>query len=183
MSDSPTAGDQLCWDQWLSIHESWLRKVILARTREPQAVDDVFQQLAMAVVEQHHSLREPEKLTAWLHRMAVLQSLRHRRAHGRRRRATEGLANRVTSIDGESSDGVLRFVLDRERNERTREALLKLPGRDAELLLLKYDLRWSYRRIAEHFGIPEKTVDSRLVRARSRLRAEVLKNNIESGDL
>ena len=57
-----------------------------------------------------------------------------------------------------------------ERVALTRQAMVALEGRDAEVLLLKYGERWSYRQIAEHLGITEKAVDCRLLRARERLR-------------
>lgn len=182
MTDSPAKADRNPCQEWLTSHETWLRKVILARTGEPQAVDDVFQQLALAVVQNYHNLRDPERHPAWLHRMAVLHSLRHRRQMGRTRRAVDKLGQQAESPRS-TSQSVLHFVLSQERNELTLAALDRLPSRDVELLMLKYDLRWSYQRIAEHLGIQVKTVDSRLVRARERLRKEVIDKQIEPGDL
>ena len=40
--------------------------------------------------------------------------------------------------------------------------------------MLKYGEQWSYRLIAERLGISEKAVDSRLMRARDRMRHELL---------
>jgi RNA polymerase sigma-70 factor (ECF subfamily) len=62
----------------------------------------------------------------------------------------------------------------RERNDILQHALNTLVGADAEVLLLKYGERWSYRQIAERLGISEKAVDCRLARARNRLRQELL---------
>ena len=182
MSDLPAETNLTRCRDWLAIHESWLRKVILARTREPQAVDDVFQQLALAVVQHHENVRDPDRHPAWLHRLAVLHSLRHRRSMGRSRRALNKLAEHSEQQAQIGAD-VLEYVLSRERNELTRAALQRLPGRDVEMLLMKYDLRWSYQRIADHLGIPVKTVDSRLVAARERLRRIILEKKIEPGDL
>jgi RNA polymerase sigma-70 factor (ECF subfamily) len=67
--------------------------------------------------------------------------------------------------------------------ELTRQALLSLEGRDAEILLLKYGERWSYRQIAERLGITDKAVDCRLLRARERLRNELSRLGIEGEDL
>ena len=57
--------------------------------------------------------------------------------------------------------------------------MARLAGRDAEVLLLKYGERWSYRQIAERLGITEKAVDTRLVRARERLRQELIRRGID----
>ena len=52
-------------------------------------------------------------------------------------------------------------------------ALTRLPPRDAEVLILKYAEGWSYRELAEHLGQSEPAVESRLHRARQRLRQEL----------
>ena len=54
-----------------------------------------------------------------------------------------------------------------------------LSGADAEILLLKYGERWSYREIAERLGITEKAVDARLLRAEARLRHELAELGID----
>ncbi|MFH1268527.1 MAG: sigma-70 region 4 domain-containing protein, partial [Planctomycetota bacterium] len=54
-----------------------------------------------------------------------------------------------------------------------RTALERLPGRDAEILLLKYTEDWSYRELAERLGISRSAVQARLHRARKRMRTEL----------
>jgi hypothetical protein len=44
----PSSGPD--WGAVLGAHEVWLRKVILVRTGEAQAVDEVFQRVALAAV-------------------------------------------------------------------------------------------------------------------------------------
>jgi RNA polymerase sigma-70 factor (ECF subfamily) len=159
------------WDRELSVHGPWLRKVILVRTGESQAVDDVFQQVALAAVEQRAPLADPSKAAAWLHRLAVIKSARYRRQLGRARRTLMGFtqcaAPAVWNGDGR---GLLHWLLRRERHELLKVALSQLAGRDAEILVLKYEECWSYRRIAERLNLTEKAVDRRLDRARRRLR-------------
>jgi RNA polymerase sigma-70 factor (ECF subfamily) len=162
------------WGDGLLAHEGWLRKVILARTGEPQAVDEVFQRVVLAAFEHRSRLIDPSKLAPWLHRIAVVQACRYRRKLGRERRALNRLVQRKLSLENGYADDVLSLLLNKERDERVRRATLRLPGGDAEILLLKYAERWSYRQIAEHLGITEKAVDARLLRARTRLRQELV---------
>lgn len=54
-----------------------------------------------------------------------------------------------------------------------RQAMSRLPRRDAEILMLKYTEDWSYRDLAQHLGISESAVEARLHRARGRLRDEL----------
>lgn len=174
--EAPSAED---WGACLAAHEPWLRKVILARTGEPQAVDEVFQQVSLAVVEQKSPLADAAKVAPWLHRIAVVQSARYRRKLGRERKAVREVANRQLCLGNGHARDVLALLVRKERHEQTRLAIGRLRGAEAEILLLKYGERWSYRRIAERLGITEKAVDARLARARNRLRSELASLGID----
>jgi RNA polymerase sigma-70 factor (ECF subfamily) len=67
----------------------------------------------------------------------------------------------------------LGWLLAEERRRQVRQALARLPRRDAEILLLKYTEEWSYREMARRLGISESAVEARLHRARQRMRAEL----------
>jgi RNA polymerase sigma-70 factor, ECF subfamily len=158
------------WGRCLDEHQSWLKRVILARTGQPQAVDEVWQQLALAAVEQRWPLADPAKVAPWLHRLAVIAAARHCRQLGRQRRTIHKWADAQAHSTNGASLEPLALLMRRERVALTRHALSSLPARDAEMLLLKYGERWSYRRIAAHLGISERAVDCRLMRARAQLR-------------
>jgi RNA polymerase sigma factor (sigma-70 family) len=169
---APT-GSGIDWGQCLAASESWLRRVILARTGEPQAVDEVWQQVALAAIQQRWPLTDLSKVAPWLHRLAVIAAARYRRQLGRGRRAAQGLATVKAAAGGGWAGDPLALLLRRERLSITQRAMLRLAPRDTEILLLKYGERWSYRQIAAHLGITEKAVDGRLLRAREQLRREL----------
>ncbi|MEM7671899.1 MAG: sigma-70 family RNA polymerase sigma factor [Verrucomicrobiota bacterium] len=54
------------------------------------------------------------------------------------------------------------------------EVLAEMPESDRELIEKKYLGGWSYQALAEHLGISEKAVESRLTRARIKLREKAL---------
>ena len=64
----------------------------------------------------------------------------------------------------------LQWLLSDERRQLVRDALKQLQPRDAELLLLKYTENWSYQEIADHLNMTISAVESRLHRARKRMR-------------
>jgi RNA polymerase sigma factor (sigma-70 family) len=172
----------LPWDECLALHQSWLRRVILARTAEPAAVDDVWQQVALAAIEQRWPLADPTKVAPWLHRLAVIAAARYRRALGRQRRARERLCQEQAVDSRHATADPMDLLLRRERHELTRRALRQLAPRDAEMLLLKYGERWSYRQIAAHLGLTPRAVDSRLLRARAALREALSALGIDGAD-
>jgi RNA polymerase sigma factor (sigma-70 family) len=58
-----------------------------------------------------------------------------------------------------------------ERSRLVQKALERMPHRDAELLILKYGEGFGAREIAERLGVSVATIETRLHRARGRLRA------------
>jgi RNA polymerase sigma-70 factor (ECF subfamily) len=167
------------WPAVLAEHDRWLRTVLFARLGERQAVDEVMQEVSLAAVEQKAPLADPSKVSPWLYRLAVTQALLYRRRMGRRRKLTEGYAQRVRPSEGDSRTvDPLDWLLAEERQKLVRVALERLPARDAEILLLKYAEDWSYHEIADHLGIGHSAVEARLHRARRRLRQELTALNV-----
>lgn len=159
------------WAAALAEHDRWLRTAVLTRLGERQAVDEVMQEVALAAVAQRAPLSDSTKLGAWLYRLAVRQALLYRRTRGRQHKLVGHFAwTRGNEVEnGRAPDPLEWLVLD-ERRQLVREALARLPRRDAEILLLKYTENWSYRELAAHLDVGESAVEARLHRARRRLR-------------
>ena len=173
--------DPIDWPRLLAEHEGWLRGVILARTGERQAVDEVWQEVALAAVEQRAPLADPAKAPGWLYRLAAVLSIRYRRGQARRRKRLARLAAESNG-QAKADDDPAEWLLRKERRQLVRGALELLPPRDAEILLLKYHQRWTYRQIAAVLEISESAVDARVFRARERLR-RALANHFADEDL
>lgn len=160
-------------------HESWLRTVVRSRLNEPDAVEDVMQNIAMAIVKQASVIGEVSRMGAWLYQIAVRQVLMYRRTTGRRRKMqTKLLVD--PSVRGEQSSPV-EGVLAAETQENVQKAMRELSDIDRQILMLKYTEGWSYRDLAKHLGVQEDTVEYRLTRARKMLRKQLVLNG-EQGD-
>lgn len=176
--NGPAAG-KIDWAAALAEHGRWLRTVIGARLGEPQAVEEVMQEVSLAAVEQRWPLTDPAKVAPWLYRLAVTQSLLYRRKLGRRRKLANRYAERFRPTEEDSREqDPLGWLLAEERRGQIRQAMARLRRRDAEMLLLKYTEGWSYRQLGEHLGISESAVEARLHRARKRLRTELAALNV-----
>lgn len=177
--DATTGTGTISWQEQLVRHERWLRTVILARSNEPQSVDEIFQEVAAAAIAQKAPLKDATKIAPWLYQLAVRQSLMYRRKLGRRRKHQQIYAERTEHVtqDNQTVDP-LQYLLADERREMVRLALSKLNPRDAEMLLLKYTENWNYQMIGEHLAMSRSAVESRLHRARQKMRTELAKLNV-----
>ncbi|MBN2023359.1 MAG: sigma-70 family RNA polymerase sigma factor [Pirellulales bacterium] len=159
------------WPAVLAEHDRWLRTIVYARLGEPESVNEVMQEVAMAAVRQRAPLADPSKVAPWLYRLAVTQSLLYRRRLGRRRKLTDRYAQRHQPVESDNREiDPLGWLLAEERRVLIRRAVAELPKRDAEILLLKYTENWTYRQLAEHLGTSDSAVEARLHRARRKLR-------------
>jgi RNA polymerase sigma factor (sigma-70 family) len=169
-------GRPIDWALALARHDRWLRTVVSARLGERQAVDEVLQEVSLAAVGAS-AVVEPSRLAGWLYRLAIRQTLLYRRARGRQHKLAGRYARKVRD-EGTTSPEPLGWLLLDERSALIREALARLPERDAEVLLLKYTENWSCRDLAEHLGQTEAAIESRLHRARRRLREELARSSV-----
>ena len=152
-------------------NESWLRTVVRSRIPEQEAVEDIMQNIALALVRQRENLDEINKVGAWLYQVAVKQVLMYRRTRGRRRK----FENRVAEAPAEvmpvnESVNPLERVLAAEKQQHVQNAMQHLDELDRQILMLKYSEGWTYRQLADQMGVKEDTVEYRLAKARKNLR-------------
>lgn len=168
--------ESIDWAAVYSTHERWMRTVVRARVGEPEAVDDVMQEVAIRVHGPHARPTDPQKVAPWLYRVAVRETINHRRRSGRQRRLTQ-LAVDVSQPKQPADPK--EWVFAQELRQSVQAALNQLSAGDRELLLLKHTEGWSYRMLAEQLGVSIKTIERRLARARDAMRKQMMKAGYE----
>jgi RNA polymerase sigma-70 factor (ECF subfamily) len=169
-TDTDVAGRD--WSGRLSDHARWLKTVITARSGDAQAAEEIFQEIALATVRQNPDVPDA-RVAPWLYRLAVRQSLLHRRRLGRQRKLRQRLlVDQASALDAGLDP--LVWLVAHERQQLIRRAVERLHAKDAELLLLKYTEDWSYHELSAHLGISHSAVETRLHRARERLRVALM---------
>ncbi len=169
----PEVTSAVDWGATLATHQGWLRRVVAARLGEPQAVDEVMQEVAVSAVAQRSPLQNPARAAVWLYRLAVRHVLLYRRKTGRARSLVERYAARTAPSTLDQTASPLAWLLCDERQRLVQDALKRLAPRDAEVLVLKYAEGLNAREIAERLGVASAVIETRLHRARGRLRAEL----------
>lgn len=182
MPDLDTAAANVVYPDWvaaLQAHEGWLKRLIQGRLGEPDALEDVWQEVGLAVSKQSTPVRDLTKAAPWLYRVALRQTLLYRRKAGRRRRLIASVAEfKSGTCEQAPGSEPLGWMLKGERAALVREAVKALPSREQDVLHLKYGEGWSYEQIAHHLGVSRAAVESRLFRARNNLRRELAARSI-----
>ncbi len=147
----------------LLAHAGALRTMARALLHDEHAADDVVQETWLRAL-----IAPPDPdggVGGWLRSVAQGFALQHRRAEGRRaRREQLYAAERCEAFDADQRSAVLRSVM---------EAVLALDEPYRETVLLRWFEGLPPRAIAARLGVQVATVDSRLQRAHTRLRARL----------
>jgi RNA polymerase sigma factor (sigma-70 family) len=168
-----TIDQPIDWECQWKTHQRWLATIVRARLADPQAAEDVLQEVALAAVTQKSRPTDPEKVAPWLYRIAVRKVINHHRSKGRRRKLLEGaiLAGKGAAEARDPEPG--QWLMSKESESAVRNAMKLLESHDRQILLLKYTENWGYQELSEHLGISIKTVEYRLLKARRALRAKI----------
>src|SRR6516225_6004141 len=110
------------WGAALALHDRWLRRVVSSRLGEPQAVDEVMQDVALAAVAQRSPLHNPARVAVWLYRLAVRHVLIYRRKSGRHRGLVDRYAARSSRNEVDAAPSPLTWLLLDERQKLVQDA-------------------------------------------------------------
>lgn len=131
--------------------------------RDPGLAEDALQQTLVTAWRELPSLRDPERLVAWLTRLLVNECYAESR---RRTRMTMS----VRALSSESSGGMdeVRSIVDRDQLER---GFRRLPPDQRAVLVMRHYLGLEPAEMAEVLGVPAGTIRSRLHYAHRAMRA------------
>lgn len=158
-----TDGDREALGALWERHRGWLAALLTAHVDGSEEVDDVLQDVAMTMVGRLGEIRSRGAFRAWLRSVAV------NRACDRRRR------QRPVSLEPDTRPAPQVQVGDAER---VTACLKALPVDLREVLVLRAVDGLSQREIAATLEVPETTVETRLVRARRKLRESLERHEL-----
>lgn len=133
-----------------------------------QDAEEVVQDAFVEVHRRWSRLRDPGSATAYLRRSVVNGARSALRRRGVRERYASSLAARQ---DAGAGRGPAEAALDAEAHDEVVQALNRLPGRQREVLVLRYYLDLGEAEIAQALGISPGSVKTHAHRGLAALRA------------
>jgi RNA polymerase sigma-70 factor (ECF subfamily) len=143
-------------------------RVAYAVLRQRQDAEDVAQETLVRAYRRLHTLREPQRLRAWLVRISFRAALDRRRAGQRRERREQAAVDAAPEANAETLAAANEF------RERLWRAIDALPEKLRAVVVLAGIQGYEMREVAALLDLPEGTVKSRLFLARRTL-AETLR--------
>ncbi len=161
------AGDAEAFGRLVEGHAGWLMSRITRKLGSRETAEDLLQEVFLAAWERLATLRDPGRFPAWLRSIADNQV----RMWQRRRHTQLDLLARF-------GHETVPAAAPAPREERIRgllrEALGRLGDSHREVVVHHYLKGYSYRQTALLLNLETDTVRSRLQKARSRLRKEII---------
>ncbi|MFG0315929.1 MAG: RNA polymerase sigma factor [Planctomycetota bacterium JB042] len=160
-------GDRAALEAVWREHRRWTAAVLLAHAPAGADLDDLLQDVALKLCRSIATLDDPGRFGGWLRAIALNTA----RSAGRRRAVAAPIERPFGSAGPEPVDarGAARTAA-REERDHVLLRIRRLEPEYREPLLMKAMLDLSQRRIAALLGLPETTIETRLVRARRMLR-------------
>jgi RNA polymerase sigma-70 factor, ECF subfamily len=159
------AGDELAFGRIVAAHHEDMRRVCAYVTRDAASADDAVQTAWSIAWRKLGSVREPERLRAWLMRVAINEA-KHLARRGHRRVTVESLVVASSEPGGlDPATGIDSIDL--------RAALDRLGPDDRALLALRYGAGFDATELSAVLGLSPSGTRTRLERLIKRLRDEL----------
>lgn len=167
------------WLAGLKQNEPWLRRVLFNRVGDRDVVDDLMQEIGLAISRPDLRPRDASRLGSWLYQVAIRQAYLYRRKMGRLRRHVGHVSPEASESAVGDVEEPLHWLMGREHQQAVRNALQGLKEIDREILMLKYSENWTYQQLAERLGVTVHTVEHRLLKAKKQLRQLLKQAHVE----
>jgi RNA polymerase sigma-70 factor, ECF subfamily len=166
-------GDEDALRELWNRHRRWVAAVLLAHMPRDAELDDLLQEVAVAVVAKISGLREEGAFKPWLR--AVAMSIAKTTARRRQVRKSGWL--RLVGFSGEAQErrGHDNSSPAMQEGRGIMALAADLPDGYREPLLLKCVQDMSYKQIGDVMGLPDTTIETRIARARKMLRERAVK--------
>jgi RNA polymerase sigma factor (sigma-70 family) len=163
-----TGGDQEAWHEIIERYAPLVWSICVRYQLERRDIDDVGQNVWLALVENIASLREPAALPGWLATTTRNECLRALRSA--RRQAVDRVPADDLMVPG-SALPIEQEIIEAERQAALRAAFAELPPACHDLLaLLMSDPPPGYAEISARLGMPVGSIGPTRARCLDRLR-------------
>ena len=170
-------GDEEAFAEIVCQHQGRVFRVCLAALGDRQAADEASQDVFVRLFESIGRFRGDSLISTWLYRVALNICADRKRSKWWRR----WLQIDPDDIGAISPNRPDRQLEERETTQELLGALQKLPAGFRDVLILREMEDRQYAEIAKILGLTIGTVESRLFRARAKLKAILLEGTPNFG--
>jgi RNA polymerase sigma factor CnrH len=177
LADLARSGTQAAYRKLTERYREAVYRLVRSAIGDADEALDVTQETFVAAFGALDSYDPARPFRAWIARIALNKARDWGRRRAVRRMFSFGMADHAAQTVPDETVGADRAAEDRQALTRVAAAIAELPARLKEALLLRTIEGMSQAEVAVTLGVSEKTVETRLYRARQKLN-EVLREDV-----
>jgi len=171
------AGKTEYYRDLVSRYQQKVFSVAIKITQNPKDAEDIAQETFIQVYRSLETYRQEASFATWLYRITVNKGLDWKR---RQSRSFEAPNQELLNKQVDSSPVPEELLLNEAEREMVIKVIQQLPFKYKAVIALHYFECLTYEQIADQLGIANKTVESRLYRARQLMRENLVKEHSSS---
>src|SRR6266568_1242146 len=163
-----TQDDERAFAQLVRRWEGPIQRLCARMTGDPHRGEDLAQESFTRVYAKRKDYQPSGKFSTWLWRIALNLCYDELRRRQRREESSlDGMGEAISALEAfvAHEPAPDRSLVEQERGELVRMALMQLPETYRTVLLLRHYENLKFREIAEVLEVPEGTVKSRMAEA------------------
>jgi RNA polymerase sigma factor (sigma-70 family) len=176
-----TSTHPIDWATVVEVNRDWIGRLIAARTGAPDAIDDVMQEVSLAVTRSGSRPTCIDEVAPWLCKIVVRQCALIVRQQVRQRRKLDGYHRAREPADSQTGDPIF-WLLHEEQREIIRGELRAMDAASRQLLIWKYLNGIGYEDIGIRLGVSRHVAEYRVIEAKRELRSRLQARGIHQGE-
>jgi len=162
-------GDVEVYSHLIERYKDRIFGLIFKYTNDYNETQDIAQEVFIKVYRQLHSFRFQSKISTWLYRIATNSCI----DWDRKRKKDQNMLSLNEEITIDRDNGIETMILFNEQRQVVRDIINKMPEKYKLLIVMHHFHNLKYKEISEILDMPEKTVETRLYRARALIKKEI----------
>jgi RNA polymerase sigma factor (sigma-70 family) len=170
------------WSTVVDSNREWIERLVAARTGSQDFVDDVIQEVSLAITRSSSRPAGSEDVGPWLCKIVVRQCALIVRQRVRHQRKLEAY-HRTLELDETQSADPIFWLLHEEQRAIIHEELRAMDPQSRQLLIWKYLNSLAYEEIGSRLGVSRHVAEYRVIEAKKQLRTRLQARGINQGEL
>ena len=161
--------EDMSFDEMLTAHQNYLKKIIFNILRNAADVEDVYQEVSQKIYTSRSMFRG-ENFKGWVARIAVNSAINFKKKNNSDSNWAELIDESIQPIESDPSNLALispqEILARKEKSDEIRKIIDDLPEIYRSVIKEYYISELSMQEIADQFGINLRTIETRIYRAR-----------------
>lgn len=172
-------GDTEMFSRIVDMYKNKVFAIAYKFTNDYNEAQDLSQEIFIKIFSYIPKFRFECSLSTWIYKIATNKCIDHKRKKKIQASSFNEEYNQDKELDNNSiENSPEEKLISDERHREVHRSIYNLPDIYKTVIIMYHLNELSYREIAKALDIPEKTVETRLYRARRLLKEELIKGNI-----